>query len=1001
MPLFHIHGLLASMLCPLISGGTVILQSNLDSFWTAFRDWRVSWYSVAPTYHKFLFAQLGDERPAGCGALRFVRSSSSVLPAKLAAAMEQVFDVPVLDGYGLTETTSQICGTPLPPAVRKPGTVGPATNVDVSIMDSAGNHLAPGEVGEIAARGPSVFDGYENNSEANAESFTNGWFRTGDQGCLDADGYLTLTGRIKELINRGGEKIAPREIDEVLLQHPAVAEAVAFAIPHASLGEEVAAAVVLREPHSESAILKFCRERLADFKCPKKVVVVTAIPRTATGKVQRGAVARELGSITSGKAPVTAGAASDAPQTPDERTLCELFAEVLRIERAGPDDNFFELGGDSLIATQLVSRIRGALDVSIDIEALFEFPTPRQLCSHSGGPAPGRAPLAPQERPSRIPLSHAQWSLWFIDRLEGGSAEYNLPKALRLRGELDRKALEQALSSIVERHENLRTRFPEFDGQPAQVIDPAAPIEIPLEDVSGLAGAAQHQRVMAALKREWEQPFDLARGPLLRVKLLKLGDQEHVLVRTMHHIVTDGWSEGVFNRELTTLYEAYRDGHENPLPPLAVQYADFALEQRAYQNEPSFAKSLAYWKEQLAGVPDRLELPADRARPARQTFEASECQVTLTAAQVAALRQLGQRNQATLYMTMLTAFGILLARYSGQDYIVVGSPIANRRDARLEELIGCFVNSLVMRVRVHPQFTFGDLLRQVRRTSLDAYRHQDVPFERLVEELSPPRTLSTTPLFQVMFSVQNAPAATPALKGLAAEPMAADELRVPFDLAVFIREHDQGISIAWQYNRNLFDRWRMEQMARHYLRLLDVVAENPDQSVGQLDFLGPEDRTQILEFNETARPATEATLTESFEEQVRRTPDRVAASHGNQQITYRELDERANQVAHFLRDLGVGAEVFVGIFLDRSLDLLVAMLGVLKAGGAYVPLDPGYPAERLKYIVRDSQLSLVLSNARLKGRIPAGRVVDLEDAFGRASASAGWNPEPRRIARRM
>ncbi|MBZ5610762.1 MAG: amino acid adenylation domain-containing protein, partial [Acidobacteriia bacterium] len=841
--------------------------------------------------------------------------------------------------------------------------------------------------GEVVIQGPNVVDGYENNPEANAKSFTNGWFRTGDQGVLDAEGYLTLTGRIKELINRGGEKIAPREIDEVLLKHPGVAEAVAFPVPHNNLGEEVAAAVVLREPHSESAILKFCREHLADFKCPKKVFIVTKIPRTATGKIQRGAVAKELAP----PAPdATSGSSTwHAPRTSEEKLVCELFAQVLHLERVGPDDNFFELGGHSLIATQLVSRIRAALGVALEIETLLEFPSAGQLSKHLREAGRGRAPLEPSKRPERLPLSHAQMSLWFVDRLEGGSPEYNTPKPLRLRGELDRAALERAVNTIFERHESLRTRFAELDGEPAQVIDPAVRIEIPMEDLSALDDATRRERVTAALRRESAQPFDLARGPMLRLKLLKLGDQEHILLRTVHHIVSDGWSEGVFNRELAALYEAYREGRENPLPPLPVQYADFALWQRAYQNEPAFGESLAYWRQQLAGIPERLELPVDRPRPARQTFEAGEFQATLSGGQVAALKRLSQQNQATLYMTLLAGFGALLARYSGQDDIVVGSPIANRRDARLEELIGCFVNSLVMRVRVKPETSSLELLEQVRRTALDAYRHQDVPFERLVEELSPARSLSATPLFQVMFAMQNAPAAPRILKGLLAEPVAGDEPRVPFDLAVHVLEQDQGIAIVWQYNRNLFDRWRIEQMARHYARLLDAMAANADQPVGQVDLLDTEERRRILEeWNDTERAVPETTLAEAFEEQAARTPDRVAAVHGSQRITYRRLNERANQLAHSLRDFGVGPEVLVGICLERSLDLLVAQLGVLKAGGAYVPLDPNYPFERLKYIVRDSQVSLVLSNARFRKRIPSDRIVDVEEVLRRPASRA-------------
>jgi len=568
-------------------------------------------------------------------------------------------------------------------------------------------------------------------------------------------------------------------------------------------------------------------------------------------------------------------------------------------------------------------------------------------------------------------LSFAQQRLWFIDRLKEGSTEYNVLISSRLRGVLDREALEKAINTIVERHESLRTHFVEIDGEPVQVIEPELRVEVPLEDLSGLDKGSQQERVVAELRRERSQAFDLTRGPLLRMKLLQLGEQEHILLRTMHHIVSDGWSQGLFNREFTVLYEAYRERRENPLQPLAVQYADFALWQRSWLEGGALEQGLEYWKEQLVGIPERLELPTDRPRPVMQTFVADVCHVSLPKELATALKQLSQTNRATLYMTLLAGFEVLLSRYSGQDDIVVGSPIANRQEAQLEEMIGFFVNTLVMRVRVKAEMSFRELLEEVRGTALEAYQYQDVPFERLVEELSPERSLNRTPVFQVTFALQNAPWEPQRLKGLEAEPVRGDEFRVRYDLEVHAWEEEGEIKFSWLYNRDLFDRWRIEQMAGHYVRVLEVVTEDADQAVGRLDLLAPEERQRILvEWNDTAKAMPEVTLPELFEEQVERTPDAIAVVYEEQELTYRELNERANQLAHHLRGLGVGLGNLVSIYIDRSLETVIGVLGTLKAGAACSPLDPAYPSERLAFMLKDSQTVVVLTKQYLATNLP-------------------------------
>ncbi|HLG57383.1 MAG TPA: condensation domain-containing protein, partial [Vicinamibacterales bacterium] len=487
-----------------------------------------------------------------------------------------------------------------------------------------------------------------------------------------------------------------------------------------------------------------------------------------------------------------------------------------------------------------------------------------------------RPALDVRARPDRVPLSFGQQRLWFIDRLGNASTEYNLPEAVRLLGPLDVDALERTIHTIVARHEVLRTHFSEIDGVPAQVIMPTLRIPLRVDDWRELPSALKHQRVITSLREEADDPFDLTQGPLLRVRLFWLDDDEYIFVRTCHHIVSDGWSQAVFNYELTTVYEAYRNGRPSSLRPLPLQYADFALWQREL-HEAAAEEGLAYWKAQLSGIPDRLELPADRPRLAVQTFAGAMCRVTLNAEQTATLKAFGRSQQATLYMTLLSGFAVLLSRYVGQDDCVVGSAVANRSDVRLREMIGFFGNSLVMRTRVRPDARVQELVQQVRRTAIEAYRHQDVPFERIVEELAPARRLDVTPLFQVMFALQSVPAVTLQLAGLAAEPIstfrpsniglgpleavAAQMLKARFDLEVHWFEDGGQLECFWLYNRDLFDAWRMEQMLRHYVHLLEQMVADPDRAVGSLALLAPEEQRELLATSRGADMApAEATL---------------------------------------------------------------------------------------------------------------------------------------------
>ncbi len=678
-----------------------------------------------------------------------------------------------------------------------------------------------------------------------------------------------------------------------------------------------------------------------------------------------------------------------APRTPEEEILCAIFAEVLDVPRVGLDDDFFALGGHSLIGTRVVSRVRATLGVELAIRTLFESPTVAELSPRLREGGVARPPLVAQIRPTPLPASYAQQRLWFIDQLEGTSTEYNAPAALRLQGPLDLSALRRATNVVIARHESLRTTFAEIDGTPVQIIAPEGSIEIAVDDLSELDAAARHARVQDVLRREWETPFHLTRGPLVRMQLLRLGDEEHILIRTLHHIVSDGWSQGVFNRELMALYSAFREERANPLPPVAIQYADFALWQRQWLDGGVLDEGLAYWTMQLAGIPERLVLPTDRPRPVRQTFAADHHQILLRPADTLALKELSQEHHATLYMTMLAAFGALLARYSGQDDVVVGSPIANRQDEAVEDLIGFFVNALVLRLRIRPEQSFADVLRGVRQTTLDAYRHQDVPFERVVEALAPPRSLNTPPLFQVTFALQNAPAASPHLADLTVTPVIAEDLRVRFDLELHVFEYDGQLACAWIYNTALFDRWRIEQMARQHARVLAAIRTDANVRVGEITLLEPGERQQILDgWNPPPLPPPSITIPARFEVQAAARPDAIALIDGEARVTYATLNARANQLAHALVRKGVGPETLVAVTLAPSPDLFIALLGILKAGAAYMPLDEAWPIERWQVLQRSARPGCVLTTRSLMSRVGARTRFVLDDPETAAALQA-------------
>ncbi|HEX3557487.1 MAG TPA: amino acid adenylation domain-containing protein, partial [Thermoanaerobaculia bacterium] len=689
------------------------------------------------------------------------------------------------------------------------------------------------------------------------------------------------------------------------------------------------------------------------------------------------------------------------PSTPEEELLAGLFGQVLGIDRVGVFDSFFELGGHSLLATQLVSRVRQVFGRELPLRALFETPTVAGLTAAlatAGREVAG--PLVPVSRPdlaageAPLPLSFAQERLWFLDRLEGGGPAYNIPAAVRFSGALRPAALAAAFREIVRRHQVLRTRFVENGGRPVQVVGPSS--GVPLWEIDLRALPVPESEVPVLLAAEARRPFDLAAGPLLRTTLLRLGEAEHVMVLVVHHIAFDGWSTAVLMRELAALYPAAVSGRPSPLPELPQQYGDYARWQREGALAGALEAQVDYWRQRLAGLPEILDLPTDRPRSTVRDPRGGRVRTGLPTALAGGLRALGRRSGSTPFMVLLAGFQALLARYTGGDEAPVGSPVAGRNRVETEALIGFFVNTLVLRTSLAGDPDFFELLRRTRETTLGAYDHQEVPFERLVEELAPRRDLRHSPLFQVMLAFQNTPPPVLEVSGLRLEPLALESGAAKFDLVLNAREEGDGLEIVLEYVHDLFDPATAARIAVHLAVLLAGAVADPYCGLRELPLLAAAEAHQLaVEWGEAPAPAPAGPcLHELVAARAAAMPDAPAAVCDGEELTYGRLDRLANGLALRLRALGVGPEVPVALLLERSVASVAAVLGVLKAGGVYVPVDPAYPAERLSWLLEDSGAPVVVTSSGLAGRVPpsvAAVLVEevVESAAGPQGEGAG------------
>ena len=883
--------------------------------------------------------------------------------------------------YGPTETTVGVLTGSIPegPLDAAVPLGRPLSNVRVYVLDEAQRLLPPGVPGELFIGGLGVSRGYLQQPSLTAERFIPDPFtvesgarlyRTGDKVRWRVDGHLEFLGRFDFQVKLRGFRIELGEIEAVLRERPDVGQAVAMIREDLPGEQRLVAYIVSANPEAAPAtrdLQTALESKVPGYMVPSAFVFLDQLPLTPNGKIDRKALAYLDGPEEEIK--------SDGPRTPIEEILAGIWAHVLHLDNVGREDNFFALGGHSLLATQVISRIRDILQVELPLKVLFESPTisavGREIEQWREETKTVEPQLALVSRDQALPLSFAQQRLWFLDQLEPQSATYNIPRALRLRGKLDRPALQRSLSEIVRRHEVLRTSYPSRNGRPVQAIAGPQSIKMPVIDLVSVNRDAREDLALELARREAMRSFDLARGPVLRASLLYLGDTDHVLLFNVHHIASDGWSTGVLIHELAALYNAYSMGLESPLPELTIQYADFSVWQRQWLDGKILEDQLNYWQKQLSGTLP-LELPADRPRPAVPSRRGANLPFSLTSGLTTRLKQLGQREGMTLYMIVLAGLQSLLARYSGQEEIIIGSPIANRNRLETEGLVGFFVNTLVIRNQVNRALTFSELLRRVRKTVLDAYSHQDVPFERIVEELEPAQQRGDTPLFRIALVWQNAPSPDLALSDLAVEDFGEVYQSAKIDLTLFAWENAGGVEILAEYATELFDRRRIELLLEHLELLLESVASKPSLRLGELDLLTPLERRMLLsEWNPRPTPASDLrNIIGLFEEQAARFPETIAIKYEGQQLRYRELNARANQLACYLRKLGVGPDHLVALCLERSLELIVGILGILKAGGAYIPIDPDYPAERLAYMFGDAGTRIVLTQRDLVQSLP-------------------------------
>jgi amino acid adenylation domain-containing protein len=967
---------------------------------------RISVIDFVPSMLQAFLAQPGVGE--SCSSLKHLILGGEALEIGAIEACRKVLNVRIYNQYGPTEASIGVSAWICPEQPTQVSIGRPIDNTQLYILDPDLNVVPISVEGELCIGGASLARGYLNNPALTAQAFVPDPFssqpgrrlyRTGDRARFLPDGNILYCGRMDRQVKIRGMRVELSEIESVLLARPEVREAAVVVQGETERNRRLVAYIVSNGQASDitETVRTGLTRELPEYMVPSHFVMLDELPLSVNGKLDRNALPKlDIDSLARTYV---------APRTPCEEIVAQIWADVLNIEQVGIHNNFFELGGHSLLGTRVISKIRSAFEVECPLRALFEAPTVEALArridqlsqNDDAQPVP---PIASIDRSAPLPLSFSQQRLWFLDQIVPGSALYNMPTALKLKGLLDLAAIQRALDEVLRRHEILRTRFALDGDTPVQIIEPASELPLTLSDLSTSEGDRMAQAV-AVLQRESSRPFDLSAAPLIRAHLVRLAADEHMLLLNMHHIVSDAWSMGVLAREVTELYAAFIKGSASPLPAPVLQYGDFAHWQRTYLSGEVLERQRSYWAEQLRDAPPLLTKRKDHPRPAVQSHKGAQFSFLIPANLTRALNALSRKQNATLFMTLTAAYGILLARYSGQNDVCVGTPIANRTRTEIEPMIGFFVNTLVLRMQLDGPTDFAQLLAQVRATALGAYGHQDLPFEYLVEQLQPHRNLSHSPLFQAMIVLQNSEAGGLSLPELEATPVALHRDTAKFDLSLYLRQVGDEIRATFEYCTDLFEPGTIERLAGSLARLLQGIVADPATPVHALPLLGEREHEYLLHRLNATQAAypRDKCIHELFEEQAAATPDKVAVVFDDEQLTYAALNARANRLAHYLRAQGVRADSAVGLCLERGIDMIVGLLGILKAGGAYVPLDPVYPEQRLAYIVESSGIVLLLTQQSLQQRfrqiVPALQCVALDSAqlAPVSRSSADHNPE--------
>ncbi|MGB3534213.1 MAG: amino acid adenylation domain-containing protein [Microcoleaceae cyanobacterium] len=891
--------------------------------------------------------------------------------------------------YGPTETTIwsaiyQLNLNAISPEKSTYISIGrPLANTQFYILDSNLQPVPIGVSGELYIAGFGVARGYLNRPQMTAEKFIPNPFsqdktqdrlyKTGDLVRYLSDGNIEYMGRLDHQVKIRGFRIELGEIEAALNEHLEIREVVAVVNVDTSAEKRLIAYFIPENKTEKSVnsetltpknLRHYLEQKLPSYMIPAVFVQLEAFPLTANQKIDRRALAAieyQLPTLSQ----------QIKPQTPIEEIIAGIWQNVLNLQEIGVNENFFELGGHSLLATRVVSQIREVFKIEFPLRYLFDFSTITELAQEIEKLTKNKLKLPvssiqPISRNSDLPLSFAQQRQWFLSQFEPNNPFYNIPIAIRLQGTLNIKILKQTFSQIIRRHEVLRTAFHTVNGKPKLMISSNCELEVPIIDLCNLSQAAQELQIDQLLFAENKQAFELSSTHLIRVKLLHLQEQDHLLLMTLHHIISDGWSMGVLLQELSRLYQAFLNQEPSPLEELPIQYVDFASWQRQWLQGEVLENQLSYWRQQLQNAPTLSELPTDRIRPAVQTFQGASYKFKISSQLLKALKIVSQESGSTLFITLLAVFYVLIHRYTGNEDIIIGSPIANRNRAEIEKLIGFFVNTLALRVNLSGNPTFEEVLQRVRQVSLEAYQHQDLPFEQLLEELKITRSLSHTPLFQIMFVLQNAPMNTVEISDLSWSPLEISQQTAKFDLTLSFTEINQQLIGNFEYNTDLFEAETISQIAENFQNLIQAIITNPDHKISELNLLNQAEKEQFLvKWNRTqTHYPREACIHQLFEQQVEQYPDAIALTFADQQLTYQQLNIKANKIAHYLRKIDMKPDTLIGVFMERSIETFVSILGILKAGSAYVILEKNYPQERLSFILKDTQLAAIITNKK-------------------------------------